>query len=277
MTWHIPDATMRLYISEQVGAADAWSVEAHLMSCEACRRRFSRQTVADTDGDSRRERAWVAIAQKLPSQGRGQPGTRRREARVLAASGPGARWAWLASCGLLIILAAVMAISDAADVAPWLGVLAPVVSLLGVAMSYGSGLDHSYEVIASTPGGGLRLLLIRTATVLAVTTPTVLVAGLLVGYSSPWLWLAASLGLTLVTLAVGSVTGVERAAAFVAVGWALVSGAPLLTSSVVPSWLRAESLPMWLIVIVLAAVAVAIRRRSFNQLPLQSMKVEAPS
>jgi hypothetical protein len=277
MTWHIPDSTRDAYLSGQIGAADAWSVEAHLLSCEACRRTLTHTADAESDGLSSRERGWEAVSQRLSTQGRVRPGMRSREAWVMVASGPAARSAWLASCAIVVVLAAVMAAYEVREVAPWLGVLAPVVPLLGVAMSYGSGLDDSYEVIASTPGGGLKLLLIRTAAVLVVTTPTVLVAGLLIGYGSPGPWLAASLGLTLMTLALGSVIGVERAAAVVGVGWALTAGGSLLGSSVVPVWLSAESIPIWLVVTAGAGVVVAIRRRSFNQLPLQRVRIEVPN
>ncbi|MFF6905713.1 hypothetical protein ACFY9Q_07225 [Streptomyces sp. NPDC012389] len=54
---------------------------------------------------------------------------------------------------------------------PLLLVTAPVLPLAGVALSYGRHADPLYEVVTSTPSGGLRLLLIRAAAVLAVSVP----------------------------------------------------------------------------------------------------------
>lgn len=273
MTWHIPDSIIDAYLSGQVGDADAWSVEAHLVSCDECRRALS--NAAHSDPDTVTDRVWETVSARLSPSGVARPGTRWRGSWVMVASGPAARWAWLASCAVVIVLAVVLGVYQGS--APWLGVVAPLLPVMGVGMSYGSGLDHSYEVIASTPGGGLKLLLIRTVAVLAVSTPTVLVAGLLIGYGSPWHWMAASLGLTLMALALGSVVGVERAAALVGVAWVAASGAPLLRSSSVPVWLAPESLSTWLVVIVTAGVLVALRRKAFNNLPLPNLKVEVPN
>lgn len=275
MTWHLPPTTIDAYVSGEGGDADAWSVEAHLVSCEECRHAVSRAVAPRPDTVT--EHVWETVSARLRPPGRVRSGSGWRESWVMVASGPAARWAWLASCGLVIVLAMALAVTEVSGSAPWLAVIAPLLPVLGVAMSYGSGLDHSYEVIASTPGGGLRLLLMRTVAVLAVTTPTVLVAGLLLGLGSPWHWMAASLALTLMALALGSVVGVEHAAAAVGVVWLAASGTPLLRSAPVPVWLAPESLSTWLVVVVVMAVLVVVRRHTFNNMPLPNLKVEVPN
>jgi hypothetical protein len=263
MTWHLPDDAVHAYRTGTVTDADAWSIEAHLAACERCR-----HAVADATEDeqaARLDATWTALAGQLPAQGRARAGTRWREARVLVAGGPAARMAWLAACVIVLAFAAAL---NAAGPAPWFGILAPLVPLLGVAASYSSGLDDAYEIIASTSSGGLRLLLIRSATVLAVTTPVALVAGGITGYGSPTPWLLASLALTLLTLALGSVIGMGRAAAVVGVAWLVaVGGAIVAPTGPTPVLLTTDAIPALLAATVVAGVLVAVRRGAFHELP----------
>ena len=268
MSWHVPDETLRVYLTRKIADADAWSVEAHVTSCERCRDALAAAyRAADPQQATVLDNGWTSIASRLSAQGKVHPGTRWREARVLVAGGPGARRAWLAACALVLVFAAVLGGSGVTQTS-WLGIVAPLVPVLGVAASYGSGLDDALEVIASTPGGGLRLLLIRSAVVLAVTTPIALVAGVVIGYGSPVPWLLASLALTLITLAVGSAIGIERAAAAVGLAWVVaISGAAFNSPSAPPVLLTHDAVPAMLAAIAMGAVVVAVRRGSFNELP----------
>lgn len=267
LSWHVPEPTLQAYLAGRVQDADAWSVEAHLTSCETCRRDLAAISEADPERSVTIERIWTALADALPAQGKVGRGSRWGGVRVLVAAGPAARWAWLAACVLVLVFAAAAGDSGISEV-PWLAIMAPVVPLLGVAASYGSGLDDAYEVIAATPAGGLRLLLVRTSVVLAVTTPVALVAGAIAGYGSPAPWLLASLALTLVTLALGSVVGVERAAAVVGAGWVIaVSMTALDPGQRLPAVLTPEAVPVLLAAAATAAVVIVVRRSAYNHLP----------
>jgi anti-sigma factor RsiW len=276
LTWHIPGPTLRAYLAGLAQDADAWSVEAHLTSCESCRATLAAITSEDAERAAALDDSWAVLAGALPSQGRVRRGGRWREVRVLVASGPAARWAWLAACVLVLSFAAAAGASGISQV-PWLGIVAPVVPLLGVAASYGSGLDDAYEVMATTPAGGLRLLLVRTAAVLVVTTPVAVIAGAVTGYA-PGPWLLASLALTLLTLALGSVVGVERAAVVVGAGWLIVAGTAIAgPGQRVPAVLSPDAVPVLLVASVVAAIIVAIRRSAFNHLPMHHhTRTEAP-
>lgn len=267
LTWHIPEPTLQAYLAGRALDADAWSVEAHLTSCQTCRRALAAVNAADQERASALDHSWTALAATLPTQGRVRPGGRWREVRVLITGGPAARWAWLAACVLVLIFAAVAGASGASHV-PWLGIVAPVVPLLGVAASYGSGLDDAYEVIATTPGGGLRLLLVRTAAVLSVTTPVALAGGALTGHA-PGPWLLASLTLTLLTLALGSAIGVERAAVGIGAGWVILASTVIADPfQRVPVVLSPAAMPVLLAVALAASAVVIARRSAFNHLPL---------
>lgn len=269
MSWHVSDEMLDAYLSGRIPDAEAWSVEAHLTACGRCREALAvAYSKAAPDRAVVLDEMWASIATRLSRQPARVPrGTRWREARMLVAAGPAARWAWLAACALVLAFAAALGASDLTST-PWLGVLAPVVPLLGVAASYGTGLDDAYEVIASTPGGGLRLLLIRSAAVLTVTTPVALAGGAVTGYGSPVPWLLASLALTLLTLAVGSLIGVEWAAGAVGLAWLVgVGGAIVEPAGPPPALLTHDAAPALLAAIAAAAATIAIRRDAFHELP----------
>lgn len=277
MNWHVPPTTLEAYVAGQVGEADAWSIESHLTACERCRRAVAtvawgpEPSVAPSSSGSsigpQLDEIWNALDARPPAQGRARPGTRRRAARVLLTAGPAARWAWL------VAVAAVLAVAVGYELVldrptvlgtsvPLLVMLAPVLPVLGVAASYGRGLDDAYEVIAATPAGGLRLLLLRTVSVLAVAVPATLMAGLLAGIDWSVVWLLPSLALTLATLALGSMLDVTRAALVVGGAWAALVLGPGLEWSTVPA-LNPATMPLWLAVAVAAGVFVAVRRDSF--------------
>jgi len=115
-------------------------------------------------------------------------------------------------------------------VRPLLLLLAPVLPTLGVAVSYGRHADPMHEIVTSTPSGGLRLLLTRTAAVLAVSVPLLTLAGLLLpataGGPGPAAWLLPGLALTLAALTLGSYIGCRAATGAVSPGWLLAVGAP---------------------------------------------------
>lgn len=265
MNWHVPSATLVAYVNDEGTDADAWSVEAHLVNCEPCRASLAGIAIPGDALDA----DWEALAARLPRQGKTRPGSWQREARVMVSSGPAARLSWFVACLLVLGVAVFVGSADVPGLIPWVGVLAPAVVVLGVAVSYGGGLDDSYEIIASTSNGGLRLLLIRTVSVLVIAIPMALIANLLTGYGSPVPWLAATLGLTLLSLAGGSVIGVTRAAAIFGTAWVLAAGAPLFGEST-SVLLVSEAVPFWLALSAVAGAVVALRRGSFNQLPIRT-------
>ncbi len=267
MTWHLSAEAVRAYLAGSVADADAWSIETHLTACEKCRVALADMSQYEDEPRERLRARWTALAGDLPAQGRVRSASRWREAFVLVSGGHAARWAWLSACVFVLILAAALGAYDAVRT-PWLGIVAPLAPLLGVAASYGSRLDTAYELIATTPGGGLRLLLVRSASVLAITTPIALVAGGVTGYGSPVPWLLASLALVLATLALGSVIGIEPAAAVMALGWiASITSTLFEPGRHIPAPLTLDAAPWSLAVAVVAGVVVAARRGSFNELP----------
>ncbi|MET9896651.1 hypothetical protein ABZZ47_42085 [Streptomyces sp. NPDC006465] len=138
---------------------------------------------------------------------------------------PGLRWPWLlAVTGVCAAGAWLAATADAEDSLPVLLLLAPVLPLIWVAASYGGRADPFAPVIRSTPAGGLRLLMLRTGVVLAICLPLLVVAAMAGLGVSAWAaaWLVPSLGLTLVTLLLGSYIGCLLAAAVTSGTWLVI-------------------------------------------------------
>ncbi|MFH9858305.1 zf-HC2 domain-containing protein [Streptomyces sp. NPDC017202] len=208
-----------------------------------------------------------------------------RLARVLWAAGPAVRGAW--SVAVVVVALGAVALAYGAGVTgarPLLLALAPVVPVLGVALSYGPHADPVHEIAAASPGGGLRLLLTRTAAVLLVCLPVLTLAGLLLpgpGAPGAAAWLLPGLALTLASLALAGYVGPRPGAAVTGGGWLCAVLAPALASpSGAPSarlTRLAEQLTVvldgplaqgaWAAAAVLSAAALAARRSVYDRTP----------
>jgi hypothetical protein len=99
-----------------------------------------------------------------------------------------------------------------------------------VAFAYGPDVDPSYEVGVAAPYPAARLLLLRTASVLATSLPLVLVAALLLPGMS-WTavtWLLPALAFTALVLAASTWTRPTFAAVSLGIAWACAVGAAAL-------------------------------------------------
>ncbi|MDW6059990.1 zf-HC2 domain-containing protein [Streptomyces sp. FXJ1.4098] len=158
---------------------------------------------------------------------------RRSRGWVAWAAGPAVRGPWLVAMLVTGVVAAGAArAAGVSGVRPLLLALAPVLPSAGVAVSYGRHADPMHELAASTPSGGLRLLLTRTAAVLAVSVPLLTLVGQLLpaaaGAPAASAWLLPGLALTLAALALASYVGCRIATCAVTAGWLLAVGAPAL-------------------------------------------------
>lgn len=207
-----------------------------------------------------------------------------RLARVLWAAGPAVRGAWLPAVLLVALGAVALAYgADRAGVRPLLLAVAPVVPVAGVALSYGRHADPLHEITAATPSAGLRLVLTRTAAVLAVSLPLLTLAGALVPASAgpgAAAWLLPGLALTLASLALAGFTGFRTAAAVTGGGWLVAVLAPALAtpgdrlSDRVAERLSSclDGVPAqggWAAAAVLCALVLAARRPAYDRLEMR--------
>ena len=286
--WHATDTLAARYADGTLPESDAWSLEKHLEHCTSCATRVSHAVRAGTAGAVLGEVREAVLREASGSASTpgvsAVPGAGRfpRLARVLWAAGPAVRGAW--SVAVLVVALGAVALGYGAGVAgarPLLLALAPVVPVLGVALSYGPHADPVHEIAAASPSGGLRLLLTRTVAVLLVSLPLLTLAGLLLpGSGAPGAaaWLLPGLALTLASLALAGYVGSRAGAAVTGGGWLFTVLAPALTSpSGAPLARLAEQLsavldgPLaqgaWAAAAVLCAAALAARRSVYDRLP----------
>ncbi|MEU1801342.1 zf-HC2 domain-containing protein [Streptomyces sp. NPDC019937] len=236
--WHVTATQAASYADGSLPELDAWSVDKHLEACTPCAARVSAAARGGTAAPALAAVRTALLATATAPDGvppvhppPPRPLRPTGRARLAWAAGPALRGPWLVSL-LVMAVGAVCAarVTGAGGVRPLLLLLAPVLPSLGVAVSYGRHADPMHEIVVSTPSGGLRLLLTRTAAVLAVSVPLLTLAGLLLpdGSGGPGAaaWLLPGLALTLAALALGSYVGCRAATGTVSAGWLLAIGAP---------------------------------------------------
>ncbi len=227
----------------------------------------------------RLQRNWMAISTELfaPQPRRVERWLRRLSlpptVTRLMVSTPALRRAWFLALGLVMIIG--IGAGDGAkteDDLFLLLLLAPLVPVLGVVMAYGPAADPAHEVSLATPLSGFRLVMIRTATVVACSVVLLAVASLISGTLTPmaFAWLLPALGLTSASLALMTFTSPRRAGSVVSVLWVLGVGAARGGENA-PLTAFALGGQVLLLTIGLAALVVCyLRRDRFDLLAIQT-------
>ncbi|MEV6506743.1 zf-HC2 domain-containing protein [Streptomyces sp. NPDC051642] len=255
---------------DDLTADEVWAVEAHLETCRVCRDRLAAAVDVQAPGVAALVgRVWDGLGPRLAV-----PVSRRRY-RSVRVSGwlTPAMVPWL---GMVVSVTLLALLLDLVGGGYGFGsgrvslvlLLAPVLPVLGVAASWSQGLDPAYELTASVPRAGLQLVLRRTASVLAVAVPALLVGGWATGVPGVTAaqWLLPCLAFTSTTLALGGVVGVTRAAVAVVVVWAAVVVAPTVVASRATFALQAGGLTVWGLVLALGVGVVIVRRGAYSVL-----------
>jgi len=251
-----------------LAADELWAVEAHLEACRVCRDRLSAVVAAEVPAVAALvDTVWSGLEPRLAVTATMPHGRFRspRPARLSKWMTP-AMVPWLA---MVVSVALVALLLDrfgtgAGEVSLVL-LFAPVLPVLGVAASWARGLDPAYELTASVPRAGLQLVLRRTASVLGVVVPALLVGGWASGVMVAQ-WLLPCLAFTAATLALGGVVGVTRAAVVLAAVWAVLVLAPTLATDRTAVALRTDGLPAWGLVLALGVGVVIARRGAYSVL-----------
>ncbi|MEV7170446.1 zf-HC2 domain-containing protein [Streptomyces sp. NPDC093224] len=271
---------------EDIAADELWAVEAHLEACRSCRDRLASAVVEQAPAVTALvDTVWSGLEAEL-STAPPVPQTRRRRTAGRSARLPRrlprrlsrrlSRWLtptmvpWLAMIATVTVLALVLDLAGrgngtAVGDVSFVLLLAPVLPVLGVAASWSRGLDPAYELTAAAPRAGLSLVLRRTAAVLAVLVPVLLVAGWFTGVMLAQ-WLLPCLAFTSATLALGGAVGVTRAAVALVAVWAAVIVAPALASGRAAFALQSAGLPAWGLALALGTAVVIARRGAYSVL-----------
>ena len=166
----------------------------------------------------------------------------------------------------LAVTAAAAHLARALPVPMPLLVVAPLLPLAGVAISFGPRVDPTYEVTVVAPMQTFRLLLLRCAAVLTTTTLLTAAASLALPASGPVVlgWLAPALALTLLALALTPRLGPVPAAVTVGTGWAVLVVATVRLGTGGSVLFSAPGQGALAIAAALAAVAVFRARAGFD-------------
>ncbi|PZT76625.1 MULTISPECIES: hypothetical protein [unclassified Streptomyces] len=293
--WHVADHLARRYAAGTAPETDAWSLEKHVESCAPCARRVTAAVRERGAAAPLLDEIRAAVLATAAAEAEGVSAERvpvadpwrrmtgaRRFGRVLWAAGPAFRGGWLGALLLVVGAAVALAFGGGPDTQarPVLLLLAPVLPVAGVGLSYGRSADPMHEIIATSPGGGLRLLLVRTAAVLGTAVPVTTLAWAVLpasaGGPGALSWLLPGLALTLAALSLGSYVGCRAGSWAVAAAWAAAVTVPGLGSSHTPLAEAARTAARllsgtpaqgaWAAAAVLGAGLLALRRRSFDHL-----------
>ncbi|MEU6557447.1 zf-HC2 domain-containing protein [Streptomyces sp. NPDC046915] len=254
-----------------IAADEVWALEAHLEGCGACRDRLSAAVTAEAPAvASLVDTVWSGLEPQLAAAAPTPP--RRRWSAPLSAWMTPVMVPWLAMATGVTLIALLLDVVGSDPGSGWgsgdvslVLLLAPVLPVCGVAASWSRGLDPAYELTASTPRAGLYLVLRRTASVLAVVVPALLLGGWVTGVTAVQ-WLLPCLAFTSTTLALGGAVGVTRAAVALVAVWAAVVVAPTLAAGRTSFALRTGVSPVWVLIIGLGIGVVIARRGAYSVL-----------
>jgi len=270
-TWHVDDALLERYVGGDAGPLDAASLEQHLTGCADCRARIATHVeVAPLEMVWSRVRELAQAPEpSLVERLLTRLGVSASDARVVAVA-PSLRTSWLLGLAVTLGFVGLGAANGQARGLAFFLLVAPLVPVAGVAFAYGPDVDPSYEVGVAVPYSAARLLLLRTAAVLATSLPLVLAAALLVPGLS-WTavtWLLPALAFTARTLAASTWTRPTFAGVGLGIAWACAVGAAALGQD--PYAVLAPSLLLVYAVVGIAAVLV-LRLRIRRLTPLGSL------
>ena len=252
MSWHVPEQLAIAYVDGAVHGARAASVEAHILTCSECRGLVN----ADVS-DDRLLAIWSSVVDEVDAPRRrwservlSHLGVPDSDARLVAAA-PTLQLSWVTALAAVLIFAVWASNASDRGVTLFL-VLAPVAPVLAVAGAYGPRVDPTFEMSVSSPYPTLRLILLRSAAVVAVS-------GLLALTVSPFVpsarvsaaWLLPCLALVALTLVLARWIALPVAAFGVAAAYALPLFSALINGRDVSTALLSPAL-QW------GAAAVAI-------------------
>ncbi len=273
MSWHADAQTLERYATNTLDDVHAYSLEAHLLTCERCR-----MGVGNAVDRAGLDELWDAIAAVVDAPAPGPVergllalGIRQHIARLLAAT-PSLRISWLGAQAFLLGLTAFsVSVSDGTPrestaLVAFLTVAA-LLPVAGVAIAYGPGVDPTYEVGLASPMRSFRLLLIRAVAVLGTSIALATVAATAIP-GLPWVsaaWLLPSLGLTLATLVASTYVRPVMAAAVVSGTWALVVTSAAYRVHDGLAAFRGQGQVWFVFIIALSVVLLAARRSAFEQ------------
>ncbi len=221
-TWHVDQVSLRQWVDGTGGSLAGVSVEQHVIRCARCRREVAAMV--------EQEPLEAVLEGVLAAVNAPRPNAVERLLTRLGVSASGAsvvgsavtlRLPWIG--GLMAVMLFALAASifghDGGVVLFLIG--APLVPVIGVGVAYGPSSDPLYELVVAAPYPMVRVVLLRTAWVLATSAPLTVATGLLLPEPSTLAvaWLLPATGFIAVVLLASVWVDPAYAAGAVAIGW----------------------------------------------------------
>jgi hypothetical protein len=228
VTWHADDDQLSRYVRGDADPVDGASIEQHLVHCSSCRERIAAhvptqplQMTWDRIRHAAEEPPPTLVQRALV-----RLGVSPSDALIVAAA-PSLRTSWLLGLAATLGFVGLSVAYGAAQGLAFFLIIAPLVPVVGVAAAYGPAVDPAYELAAAAPYRGERLLLLRTAAVLATCLPLVAATSLLVPALNAFTfaWLLPALAFAVVLLAASTFCRPVLAATGLGLAWACAVGA----------------------------------------------------
>ena len=260
--WHADDDLLAAYVAGRTRPPVTASIEMHLLHCEACR-----AGVTPLVDPGPLAGVWDRVADELTTpkptvveRTAARLGLSERDALIVAAA-PAIRGAWLLGLLLCLLFAVLGVVQGAPNGSLLFLAVTPLVPVAAVGFAYGQDVDPMWDTTLAAPYAPLRLLLLRSVSVVVVALPLALAAGPLLP-GPPWVavaWLVPGLACAALTLALSTWVTVSRAAGAVSGCWiagVIVAAGPVRDVLLV---VAAPLLPAYLVVTVLASAVFWMR------------------
>ncbi|WP_213456616.1 hypothetical protein [Rhizomonospora bruguierae] len=222
---HPSRGTLRAYAGTELAGARLESVDHHVAECRECI-----VTLAELTDTAELARGWARLDRSLDEP---RPGRFERLLRLLglhedlariAATTPALHASWLGTAAFIMVGALLITRYAPADVAGLAFLTTfPVLPVVGAALSFGPSLDPTYELTLVSPIGRFPIILLRTLSVLITLIGIAGLGSLAMPQQglAAVAWMAPSLALTLVTIALTVKLEPRVAGACTAAAWAV--------------------------------------------------------
>lgn len=223
---HLERGLITSYAQGSLPVERCGPVERHLDRCTVCRAVLAAQTPPEAT-----EAGWQGLSfaldvpsQSLPERVVVRLGVPEHMARLAMAT-PVLRRSWVGASLVTLLFTVIAARLSPGASAVLLLMVAPLIPAAGVAVSYGPASDPMYELGLVMPTQALRLILFRSTTVLIASTAVSALVTLALPEQGAAVfgWLAPSLAVTSLTLALSAFFDPLVAVWATGVGWLVVS------------------------------------------------------
>jgi hypothetical protein len=268
-SWHADEGLIDRYLHGGLDIGLSASLEAHLLTCDACRETLTTRVQPQVTYRIGQAYARVREGVQVPAL----PWTVRvlrklglsESTAVLVAAARSMSTAWTLATVVVLAFAALAAFTDTdAGRAAYL-IIAPLVPVAGVVAAFGPTHDPLAELTRATPFPAARLVLLRAGAVAATSVPLAVGLGVAVP-GTMWLafaWLAPALAFILIVLTASTWIDPIVAGGAVALGWtAAVASAARLADPLTP--VAGTMQPLYLTLAMAAAAVLAVRIRQSN-------------